>query len=99
MCKHLIISKSISGFSRLACLSCECNFVFWNSPTPVIAAIIQTVKDVVLAKIVSKKTIFIQLLQVLLIQMNRLPTSAIKCECMKECSLLAYNINFWRISL
>lgn len=50
MCKHLVISKLIDGSSRLACSSSECGFVFWNSPTPVVAGIIETEQGVVLAK-------------------------------------------------
>jgi NADH pyrophosphatase NudC (nudix superfamily) len=35
------VQKEITGQIRLACPSESCGFVFWNNPTPVVAAIVE----------------------------------------------------------
>jgi ADP-ribose pyrophosphatase YjhB (NUDIX family) len=91
-CKHVVISKLIDGFNRLACTFSECDFVFWNSPTPVVAGIIETEQGVVLAKNSAWKDDVYSIITGF-INLNESPISAIKRECMEELGLAASNAN------
>jgi NAD+ diphosphatase len=47
--KELVLSQ-IDGRNRKACASETCDYVFWDNPTPVIAAIVERDGDVVLVR-------------------------------------------------
>ncbi|HVN72601.1 MAG TPA: NUDIX domain-containing protein [Desulfomonilia bacterium] len=47
-CAHELIKKEIDSKTRLACSSCS--YVFWDNPTPVVAAIVELNGSVVLAR-------------------------------------------------
>jgi len=49
-CGQELIKKEFEGKSRLACSSNSCNYVFWDNPTPVVAAIVELDGSVVLAR-------------------------------------------------
>ncbi len=49
-CASLLELKRIDGVERKACPSPECNFVHWDNPVPVIAALVQYQGKVVLAR-------------------------------------------------
>ena len=49
-CGRKLSSSTIDGESRLCCESETCNFVFWNNPTPIVAAIVEFGKQVVLVR-------------------------------------------------
>ncbi len=40
-CRESLVQKEIDGKMRLSCSNDPCNYVFWDSPTPVIAAIVE----------------------------------------------------------
>jgi len=48
-CRADLAQMPIDGETRLAC-SAQCGFVFWNNPTPVVAAIIEYEGKVLLAR-------------------------------------------------
>ena len=48
LCAEPLEAKSIGGEERRQCASKECEFVFWNNPTPVLAAITHRNEEVIL---------------------------------------------------
>ena len=49
-CGQGLINKVIEGKGRLACSSPTCQFVFWDNPIPVVAAIVELDNSIVLAR-------------------------------------------------
>ncbi len=49
-CKADIIATSVDGESRQACSNDECEFVFWNNPVPVVAALVELNGEYVIAR-------------------------------------------------
>jgi NAD+ diphosphatase len=49
-CRHKLKEVEIEGKIRFACSSKLCNYVFWNNPTPVIAALVERNGEVVLVR-------------------------------------------------
>ena len=49
-CGSDLIVSEIDGRDRQACSYKECDFVFWNNPTPVVAAIVELNEEVVLVR-------------------------------------------------
>ena len=50
LCGKELVEKTIDGVKRLACSSSECNYVFWNNPVPVIAAVIEHRNKILLVR-------------------------------------------------
>ena len=46
----MLEAKSIDGVDRKACESPECNFVHWDNPIPVVAALIEYQGKIILAR-------------------------------------------------
>ncbi|NKB39368.1 MAG: NUDIX domain-containing protein [Gammaproteobacteria bacterium] len=49
LCRCDLIEISDEGFARLVCSSDECEFIHWNNPTPVVAAVVEHNDDIILA--------------------------------------------------
>jgi NADH pyrophosphatase NudC (nudix superfamily) len=49
-CGTTLEERTIDGRARLACSSESCDFVHWNSPVPVVAAIVQLEDQIVLVR-------------------------------------------------
>ena len=49
-CASPLTSKEEDGFARRVCVTDECGFIFYNNPTPVVAALIEHDGDVILAR-------------------------------------------------
>ena len=49
-CGNILEAKSIDGVDRKACESPECNFVHWDNPIPVVAALIEYQGKIILAR-------------------------------------------------
>ena len=49
-CKTALKTKLIGGAKRRECTNTECEFVFWNNPTPVLAAIAHRNDEMVLVQ-------------------------------------------------
>ena len=48
LCTDPLETKTIGGAERRQCTGKECEFVFWNNPTPVLAAITHRRDEVIL---------------------------------------------------
>jgi NADH pyrophosphatase NudC (nudix superfamily) len=49
-CAQELVSKEMEGKMRLVCPSGACDFVFWDNPVPVVAAIVELNGCIVLAR-------------------------------------------------
>lgn len=49
-CGQELVQRAIDGKQRLACPSPPCSYVFWDNPTPVVAAIVELDGMVILAR-------------------------------------------------
>ena len=50
LCAHELESIEIDGKPRLSCRSKSCEYVNWNNPTPVVAALVERGNEVVLVR-------------------------------------------------
>ena len=50
VCKTSLLKEEIGGEPRMACGSKTCSYVYWNNPTPVLAAIAHRENEVVLVQ-------------------------------------------------
>ncbi len=48
-CKADMINREMDGVSRLACQSQNCDYVYWQNPTPVVAGIVEIEGKIVMA--------------------------------------------------
>lgn len=49
-CAGELRPKTIEGVTRLACVEIDCQFVFWNNPVPVVAALVRLDDKYILAR-------------------------------------------------
>lgn len=49
-CKAELRRRLTDGIERLACSSSECDYVYWENPTPVVAALVQHGEHFILAR-------------------------------------------------
>lgn len=49
-CGSSLAAKEIDGVTRLSCSSKSCSYIFWDNPTPVIAAIVEHNDKVILIR-------------------------------------------------
>ena len=50
ICRSDLVTVEIDGKPRKKCGSQECDFIFWNNPVPVVAAIVELGGDVILVR-------------------------------------------------
>ena len=50
LCKSDLLDKKIDGKHRLCCTGPDCDFVFWDNPTPVVAALVEHENKIILAR-------------------------------------------------
>jgi len=50
ICASKLVKQKIDGVNRLGCSSESCNYVFWDNPNPVVAAIVEMNDGVVLIR-------------------------------------------------
>lgn len=50
MCANALTNKEIDQVLRLVCSSSQCDFIHWNNPTPVVAAIVEWKGNILLAR-------------------------------------------------
>ena len=48
-CKADMVDRELDGVSRLACQSSNCDYVYWQNPTPVVAGIVEYKGKIVMA--------------------------------------------------
>lgn len=49
LCRSDLTLRTINDFDRLVCCSGECDFIHWNNPVPVVAAIVEKQGKIILA--------------------------------------------------
>jgi NADH pyrophosphatase NudC (nudix superfamily) len=49
-CKSDLLEKKIDQQKRLCCTNKNCDFVFWNNPTPVLAALVEHENKIIMAR-------------------------------------------------
>ena len=49
LCRSDLISAELDEIERLICASHECEFIHWNNPTPVVAAVVEHKGEIILA--------------------------------------------------
>lgn len=49
-CRTKLIEKNIEGKQRVVCSSEKCDYIFWDSPVPVVAALVENNKRIILAR-------------------------------------------------
>ena len=49
-CREELSRRTIDGVERLGCPSPSCSYIFWENPTPVVAALVQVEDKFVLAR-------------------------------------------------
>ena len=49
-CKSDLSEKEIDQQNRLCCTNKKCDFVFWNNPTPVLAALVEHENKIIMAR-------------------------------------------------
>ncbi|SMC22926.1 ADP-ribose pyrophosphatase YjhB, NUDIX family [Desulfacinum hydrothermale DSM 13146] len=50
LCASLLEERILDARPRLACSSPQCDYVFWNNPTPVVAAVVEVEGSIVLVR-------------------------------------------------
>jgi NADH pyrophosphatase NudC (nudix superfamily) len=49
-CGSRVVKKQIDGASRFICSSADCNYIAWNNPVPVVAALVKLNDNYILAR-------------------------------------------------
>lgn len=49
-CAAPLVEREQGGFARRACSAEKCGFIYWDNPTPVVAAVVEHEGDIVLAR-------------------------------------------------
>jgi NAD+ diphosphatase len=49
-CGTVLVTKNVDGANRLTCASNACNFIYWNNPVPVVAALVAHEEKYILAR-------------------------------------------------
>lgn len=49
-CRANLVEKNIEGKQRLSCSSEKCDYIFWDSPVPVVAALVEHNRKIILAR-------------------------------------------------
>ncbi len=50
LCRCGLVKKEVDSRSRVCCINSECDFVLWNNPVPVVAAIVEHNNKIILAR-------------------------------------------------
>lgn len=50
MCKSDLAEGKVDSRKRLCCTNTECDFVFWDNPTPVVAALVEHENRIIMAR-------------------------------------------------
>ncbi len=50
MCKTDLSEKPVDQQNRLCCINKDCGYVFWDNPTPVVAALVEHENKIILAR-------------------------------------------------
>ena len=82
-CGSTLLPQMRDGFERLVCSDDNCDFVFWNNPTPVVGAIVQQGDDIILVQNIGWPSHWFALVTGFL-EANESPEEGIKREVKEE---------------
>lgn len=85
-CAQPLHTRENGGFDRRVCLAPGCGFIWWDNPTPVVAAVVEHEGQIVLARNALWKFNFFGLVTGFL-EKNELPHDAVQREVAEELGL------------
>lgn len=93
-CGSLLEEKMRDGYKRFVCTSDSCDYVFWNNPTPVVAAIVEHDDDnLVFVQSIGWPKHWYALVTGFL-EFGELPEEGVKREVKEEVGLEVEEVNF-----
>ncbi|NJN78500.1 MAG: NUDIX domain-containing protein [Saprospiraceae bacterium] len=92
-CGNPLEEKMRDGRNRLVCSDNTCDYVFWNNPTPVVAAIVQQGENVILVQSIGWQKHWYALVTGFL-EAGEHPESGVKREVEEEVGLTPKSIHF-----
>jgi len=92
-CAAPLESQMQGGFDRRICLRPGCGFIFWDNPTPVVAAVVEHEGKLLLARNVAWPTGTFALITGFL-EKNEVPAEAVQREVTEELGLKPLGANF-----
>lgn len=92
-CAQPLDSREEGGFTRRVCHSTGCGFVFWDNPTPVVAAVVEHEGHLLLARNAAWSGEFYALITGFL-EKNEVPEEAVQREVQEELGLQPLGASF-----
>ncbi|WP_033406928.1 NUDIX domain-containing protein [Thiolinea disciformis] len=92
-CQHPLEQRYIGELERTACSSPSCNFVHWDNPTPVVAAIVQQGDNFILGRNALWPAGLFSMITGFL-EKNEAPEQAIRRETLEEIGLTVEEVHF-----
>lgn len=92
-CATPLESEAHGGFDRRVCRSAGCGFIFWDNPTPVVAAVVEHEGQLVLARNVAWPSGMFALVTGFL-EKNEIPAEAVQREVEEELGLTPLGASF-----
>lgn len=92
-CGSPLKEENRDGVNRLVCSDNTCNYVFWNNPTPVLAAIVQQGDNVILVQSIGWPEHWYALVTGFL-EAGESPEDGVRREVEEEIGLIPKSINF-----
>ena len=94
LCAQPLSELEGDGALRLRCVAPDCQFVHWDNPTPVVAAVVEHEGDVILARNAAWPVPFYALITGFLEKSDPSPEEAVAREVQEELGLQAQGVNF-----
>lgn len=92
-CAHPLSPREHGGFVRQCCEQAGCGFIWWDNPTPVVAAVVEHEGELILARNKLWPMKFFALVTGFL-EKNEIPEEAVLREVEEELGLKAYSPSF-----
>ncbi len=92
-CAAPLSSRSHGGFDRRVCHTPDCGFIYWDNPTPIVAAVVEHEGKLILARNVAWPPGFFALITGFL-EKNENPAEAVLREVEEELGLKAHSASF-----
>ena len=92
-CGSSLTEAEHGGRIRQVCSSDSCNFIYWNNPTPVVAAIVERGEDVVLVRSIGWPDGWFGLVTGFL-ESGEMPDEAVQREVLEETGMKVLEYNY-----
>ena len=92
-CGTPLVKKYLKDKDRLVCSSEKCNYVHWNNPTPVVAAVVEYGEDVVLVQSIGWPPTWFGLVTGFL-EAGEMPEEGVRREVEEETGLEVEEVNY-----